>query len=267
MMHQKIGFTTMTFKSALLAGEITLPELFEWGAQKGFDWVEVRDFELSFTETELLAIKIDAKRCGLRVHYAWDTTSVYKVEDRERFLQGIRNAAFFGEGTCSRVVIAPELMNPAQGKVGYSAAEFQVLVEYIREYIQYAEARGVILVFENSVEPIDGFEALLSAVPQMRMTFDTANTFNEANTGEPLTWPQLKAFTVRRKEQIPYVHLKSFKDGATQPELLSDGEVPLEELLLLLDTTAWLCVELPADDQLSSCLERVENGLRRVKSF
>ncbi|MEI8205759.1 MAG: TIM barrel protein [Kiritimatiellales bacterium] len=244
-----------------------MSELFKWGVKQGFNWVEVRDFELNFSETELLTIKTAAKRCGLRVHYAWDTTSVYKIEDRERILKGICNAALFGSGTCSRIVIAPELMNPAAGKSGYSVAEFQVLTKNIREYVQYANERGVTLVFENSLEPIDTFEALLENLPDMRMTFDTANTFNEANTGATLSWPQLKAFTARRKEQIPYVHLKSFKDGVTQSELLPDGKVPLKELMSLLDPTAWLCVGLPSNDQLSSGLERVANGLRLVKSL
>ncbi len=260
----RIGFTTMTFKPALLAGEVTLPQLFEWGAGQGFGWVEVRDFELSFSESELKAIKVDAARYGLRVHYAWDSTSVYEQGDRERFFKGIQNAAFFGEGTCSRVTIAPELIHAEQGKIGYSAEEFQVLSERISEYSRYAAERGIVLAFENSLEPLNGFEALLSAVPEMRMTFDTANTFNEVNTGKPLSWIQLRDFTRRCAHQIPYVHLKSFKNGETCADLIPDGEVPLAELIPLLNRDAWLCVELPADESLASCRQRVETGLALV---
>ncbi|MEI8205391.1 MAG: sugar phosphate isomerase/epimerase [Kiritimatiellales bacterium] len=263
-MKHHIGFTTMTFKPSLLAGEISIPQLFEWGAGKGFDWVEVRDFELTFSEPELLAIRADAKRQGLRVHYAWDATSVYEVKDRERFFKGIRNAALFGEGTCSRVMIAPELIHAEQGKIGYSAEEIPVLTARIREYGQYAVKYGVILAFENSKEPIAGFEDLLEAVPAMRMTFDTANTFNQETIGVPLSWAQLKNFVLRRAGQIPYVHLKSFKNGQTQSGLIADGEVPFAELLPLLSEDAWLCVELPADDSFSSGMERVGSGLKLV---
>ena len=254
----------MSFKPALLSGEITLPELFRWGAKKGFDWVEVRDFELNFSEADLRSIKTDAEGCGLRVHYAWDSTSVCNVEDCERFFRGIRNAAFFGEVTCSRVVIAPEKMDAANGKVGYSAGEFQTLEKQIRSYIAYAETLGVTLVFENSLEPLDGFEAFLEAVPAMQMTLDTANTFNDANTGEQLEWSRFRDFVLRRKDQIPYVHLKSSLNGQTCPDLLENGDVPLVELLPTLNSSAWLCVELPADDSLESCFRRLEEGAELV---
>ncbi len=257
----------MTFRPALLAGEITLPELFEWGAEKGFNWVEVRDFKLSFSETELLAIKTDAGRCGLRVHYAWDTTSAYKAEDRERFLQGIRNAAFFGDGTCSRIVIAPELINAGEGKIGYSRAEFQSLEKHLCEYCRYAADRGVTLTFENSLETLSGFEAFLDAEPEMRMTLDTANTFNSENTGAELTWPAFREFIIRRKGQIPYVHLKSSRDGVTVPDLLENGDVPLAELIGLIQQDAWLCVELPMHENLSFCMSRVSAGRSLLRTF
>lgn len=266
-MTKNIGFTTMSFKPALLSGKVTLSDLFAWGATQGFGWVELRDFELNFSQSRLLAIKADAESHGLRVHYAWDSTSVYEVEDRVRFFQGIDNAALFGEGTCSRVVVAPELMCADRGKIGYSTKEFQVLTRRIHEYNLYAVARGVILVFENSLEPIGGFDALLAAVPGMRMALDTANTFNEVNTGMPLTWTQLKTFAFRRNGQIPYVHLKSSINGETCPDLLADGDVPLFGLCRLLNEGTWLCVELPADESLSSCFERVKNGFTLIHNL
>jgi sugar phosphate isomerase/epimerase len=264
-MNRKFGFTTMTFKPVLLAGGVSLQGLFEWGAERGFDWVEVRDFDLSFSEADLLKVKSDAERCGLRVHYAWDGTSIYPAEDLERIFGGIRNASLFGEGTCSRIVIAPELICAAEGKMNYSAQESDQIITHLGEIVRYASRHGVILVFENSLETVGGFEFLLDAVPEMRMTLDTANTFNADNTGESLEWPRFKEFICRRKEQIPYVHLKSSVAGETVPDLLEGGDVPLAGLLSLLDANGWLCVELPADDRLSSCLARLESGLKLMR--
>lgn len=259
-----IGFTTMTFKPALLAGEIRHSELFAWAAEQGFGWVEVRDFELDFSQEQLQTIMDAATACGLRPHYAWDTTSLFPEEDQARIRRGIDNAALFGEGTCSRIVIAPELM---ANQTGYTAEEFQALEKHIREAVTYAMERGVTLVFENSQETLDGFEAFLEAVPEMRMTLDTANTFNDENTGEALVWPAFREFIIRRKGQIPYVHLKSSREGKTVPDLLENGDVPLAELFPLLQASAWLCVELPTEGTLASTFKRVQTGKKLVSQF
>lgn len=267
MTENRLGFTTMTFKPALLAGEVSLSQLFEWGMKSGFGWVEVRDFNLHFTQDQLRQIKKDADRWNLRVHYAWDSTSVYNPEDCARFEQGICNAAFFGEGTCSRIVIAPELMAPDDGKVDYSAEESKVLISRLREIARFAADVGVIPVFENSGETVPGYDALLEAVPEMRMTLDTANSFNETNTGAPLRWPEFRDFIVRRCGQIPYVHLKSSLNGKTCFDLLETGDMPLGELFLILNEEAWFCVELPSNESLESCFRRLEAGAELVRRF
>jgi len=269
-MRHRIGFTTITFKPALLEGRISLPDLFDWGREQGFDWVELRDFTLSFSEAELLQARQAAEACGLRVHYAWDAVSVHAAADRDRFLKGLRNAALFGPGTCSRVGIAAECIDAAGGRKGYSAAEFEVLTRHIREYTAYAEERGVVAAFENGMEPLRterayGLEDLLEAVPAMRMTLDIANTFNAENTGEPLDGPQFLAFVDRYKERFPYVHLKSWKDGRLHDGLLAEGEVRLADLFPRLMPEAWLCVELPMSDSPESGFVRVAAGLETVR--
>lgn len=264
-MNGEIGFTTMTFKPALQAGTLDLPELFQWGADRGFSWVEVRDFDSDFSEDQVRQIRMLAEDCGLRPHYAWDSTSLFAGTDQERIRKGIERAALFGAGTCSRIVIAPERIGAETGTVDYSAADLAIISGHIRDTIAYAVGRGVIPVFENSVETLRGFDALLEDIPEMRMTLDSANSFVAENTGEPLTWPMFRDFIIRRRDRIPYVHLKSSRSGTVVPELLENGDVPLAELLSLLNETAWLCVELPAEGTPACCFQRLEDGFERVR--
>jgi len=264
---KKIGFTTQTFKKVLLTGKITLDEVLEWGAQQSVEWIELRDFNLDYTQDELLEAKAAAERLNLRLHYAWDTTCFHNSADRDRIRKGIENATLFGEGTYSRVVVAPSLIDAANGKPGYSGEEFDVIVRNIREHIDAAEKSGVNLAFENSLETLPAFEALLEAIPEMRMTFDIANIFNRAGTGGETTWPHLREFTLRRKHQAPYIHLKSCKNGVVQKELLSHSDVPLPELLPCLHEEAWLCVEVPPTGDPDCCKKRVKDGLELVLSL
>jgi hypothetical protein len=82
-----------------------------------------------------------------------------------------------------------------------------------------------------------------------------------------LNWAELRGFIIRRKAQIPYVHLKSSLNGETQLDLLAQGDVPLAEFFPLVAENAWLCVELPMSEVLSSCMRRVADGLAMVKSM
>ncbi len=264
---QKIGFTTQTFKEVLLTEKTTLNEVLEWGAQQSVDWIELRDFSLDYTTDELLKAKATAERLNLRLHYAWDTTCFHSPNDHHRIRKGIENAALFGNGTCSRVVIAPDLIDAANGKSGYSNEEFEVIVCNIREHIDTAKENGVHLVFENSLETINEFDALLEAIPDMLATFDIANFFNHKETGAEETWADLKTFSIRRKHQLPYVHLKSCKNRVLQQELLRDGDVPLDELFNHLHENAVLCVELPLSYDLDCCNRRVKNGLDLTRSL
>jgi sugar phosphate isomerase/epimerase len=265
-----LGFTTMTFKQPLQRGAVSLEALFARGRELGFGWVELRDFDLAYSESELLAARALARRLGLRVHYAWDGPA---LADHAAYNRALHRAALFGPGVCSRVVVAPELIRPAAGKAAYDEGELISIVALLHPRVAAAARLGITLVFENSLEPLFstptrlGFDCLLAALPEMRMTLDTGNPCNAATMVQPVPGDEVLAFARRWSGRIPYLHHKSTCAGVLQSELRADGDVPLPELLAGLSPETWHCVELPGDESTESGWRRLAAGLECLRAF
>ena len=263
----QIGFTTQTFVNFIEDKSISVKDLIEWAADQGFKWVEVRDPQIKMSKEYLKIIKNQAEHLGIRIHYAWDGTNILNADHEYSIRKGIENAEIFGKDTMSRIVIAPSNITEEESKLGYSADEFLQVSKTISKYNKIAASHGVTLVYENSVEPILGDKKLYFGMteimkenPEMKITFDPANSMCKDNARVPAKEGQVVSFSKNYSNQIPYIHIKSTEGNILQSNLLLKADFDILEILSILNDSTLACVELPPETDLRLCKEKVINA-------
>ncbi len=260
-----LGLATNTYKKVLESGELTLRELITWAAGRGFSWVEIRDADVKMFRQELLDMKELADKLQVRLHYAWDNEDL--LCKPESFLQGIENAALFGDGTCCRVLIAP---NTVKGKKGYTKEEMEALVPIINSYVEKAGEKNIYLCFENAMEPLRGdgktyfgMEDLLERCPGMCVTFDAANACSSTTCVNP-TEEELIQYYQKYTERNFYFHLKLTKNHEVLDALEENGDFDLHKLFEAFEKNPnmLICLEIPQQPTLVTMQEAVENSLK-----
>ena len=260
-----LGLATNTYKKVLESGELTLRELITWAAGRGFSWVEIRDADVKMSEQELLDMKELADKLQVRLHYAWDNEDL--LCKPESFLKGIENAALFGDGTCSRVLLAP---NTVKGKKGYTREEMEALVPIINFYVKKAGEKNIYLCFENAMEPLRGdgetyfgMEDLLERCPEMCVTFDAANACSSTTCVNP-TEAELIQDYQKYAERNFYFHLKLTKNHEVLDTLEADGDFDLHKLFEAFEKNPnmLVCLEIPQQLSLVKMQKAVEDSLK-----
>lgn len=259
-----LGLASNTYKQILKSGEMSLRELIAWAAGRGFSWVEVRDPNVEMTRGELLDLKAFAEKLDVRLHYAWDNQDTLKEDDR--FYQGMENAAVFGEGTCCRVLIAP---NTVKGKKGYTAKEMETILPILGAYVKKAKEMGICLCFENSMEPIFGDGAswfgmneLLERCPGMYVTFDAANATNRTTCVNP-SEEELLRYYQKFSDRIFYFHLKVTKDHQLLDTVEAEGDFRVEKLFEAFSQNPdmKICLEIPQQPDLVRMTAAVDRSM------
>lgn len=273
-LKKNIGITTRTFMQPILNGKITSEKLMKWAAGLGFQWIEIRDNGCEMSKAYLMGLKELGKSLGINLHYAWDGSDLLKTGDEELFKRGIDNAVIFGEGTFSRITIAGSAMKSVQSQRGYLKEDFGSLCKIIKKYNEFASSKKICIVYENSLESVAGdgvtyfgMRELMQTNGDMKMTFDPGNFLNRDQEKKLPTWDQVKEFYIEFKDRIPYIHLKSTKDNILTDNLVMDGDIDIRGLVCMASEKDIICIELPAQDELSVCYNNVEEALKDLLSI
>lgn len=263
----QIGFTTQTFIKHINDKSISVEELIEWASNQDFKWVELRDPQVKLTKKYLKKIKSFAEQLGININYAWDGTNILNPEDEPLIIKGIGNAAVFGKGSMSRILIAPSNIMGESNKLGYSSDELLKITKTIAGYNKVAAEYGVALVYENSCEPLFGDEVsyfgmadILKESPDMKITFDSANCMNKDNTRLISNENEVISFCRRFCSQIPYMHVKSTENSILKSNLLLKADLNILNILKILNDNALVCVELPSESDLELCKSKIIEG-------
>lgn len=259
-----LGLASNTYKKVLQNQEMTLKELIAWAAGKGFSWVEVRDAEVEMSEEQLLDLKQLADKLNVRIHYSWDNHDV--LQEDERFYQGMKNATLFGEGTCCRVLIAP---NTVKGKPGYTKEDMEKIVPVLRKYVAKSIEMGIHLCFENAMEPLFGdgknyfgMSNLLEACPGMCVTFDAANATNYTTCINP-TQEELMQYYRSYPDRIFYFHLKVTNNHKLLDTVEIEGDFQIKHLFqeFSRNPDMKICLEIPQQENLINMTAAVERSI------
>ena len=255
-----LGVTTQTFKAVLETGACKEADILKWAAGAGFSWVEVRDFDGSMSVGSLVALRDLSLDLGIRIHYAWDGADLY-LDGEESYLRGLKRAAVFGEGTCSRITIAASYL-ASREKAGYPVEVFDILRKRIEHIIRAAAREGIVPVFENSYEPMvsegyhSGFADFFS-IPGFMMTLDAANFLNIAQARRSCSADEVLSFIRAYRDKIPYVHLKSTVAGVLCDILTGEADLAAREILDEALAARWACLELPTGGDWTSMTGRL----------
>ena len=255
-----LGITTNSFEPALRRGEISHMELLQNLYAMGFSWVELRDQRVELTEQACSEISAEAKKLGMTIHYAWNNGDVH--EKMPELDQALANAQIFGEGTCCRVVVAPGLL---KDKSYYTEEELDPVLKGLEDMISKAQARGLRLCFENSMEGISGMETLYRHLPQMQSVFDAANMTAQV-PWEQIDTEDLVAYYQRNQPRIPYFHLKTSENHSRPaPWIRENGDFCLGQLLTAFREDLLVCLELPAQQRLEDVVDHVQRSIAVLK--
>lgn len=263
-----LGLATNTYKQVLRSGELTLRELLAWAAGRGFSWLEIRDTNVEMSEQELLELKELADKLHVKLHYAWDNKDL--LCKSEAFLKGIRNATLFGNGTCCRVLLAPDTV---KGKKGYSRAEMEIMIPIINSYVEVASEQNIYLCFENAMEPLwgdgetyFGMEDLMKRCPGMCVTFDAANAVSKTTCVNP-SEEELLQYYHDFEERNFYFHLKLTKNHEVLDTLEPEGDFDLRKLFTAFEKNPdmLICLEIPQQATLTEMEKAVEKSLEVLK--
>ncbi|MGI6031399.1 MAG: sugar phosphate isomerase/epimerase family protein [Eubacteriales bacterium] len=262
-----LGITTNSFESPLRQGQISLQEWFCKAAERGFSWVELRDQQVELTPVQCQEIQRWAQQLHMRVHYAWNNENV--TQEDQVFERALKNAAEFGPGVLSRIVLAPGWVS---GRPGYPLTRLEELCDSVNRRIRQAWEKGVTLCFENSMEPIGGreegagMEELFHGCPDMVTAMDAAN-FTTQVTGGFATTGELVEYIGRNPQRIPYFHLKTACGHRPVPDIQLEGDFSLRPLLQALgnDPQRWICLELPAQENLQQVWDNVDRSIQTLQ--
>ncbi|WP_371381209.1 hypothetical protein [Sporomusa aerivorans] len=268
------GLTTGTFISFIKSNETTQEQIIEWAYSKGFSWVEVRDPAVAMSSDYLQSIQELGRRLGLRLHYAWDTIDLLQPDD-QLFYRGVENALVFGENTYSRVLAAPWHIKNVPDKKGYNQNEFKLISQLVEQYTQYAQAKGVVLCFENAFEPLRGdncqyfgMSELLERIQDMNTVFDPGNYANQVQVRVLPSAEELLAFVRKYKRQIPYFHIKTTAAHSLLPYITSTDDYDMEALFREMAevSNALFCLELPPGKTLQETQENIAKSIEFLQS-
>lgn len=266
---QRLGITTNSFSSCLSSGEITLKEIIKWAFEMGFSWAEVRDPHMCMDREMLKDLKNTGDEVNMKLQYAWDNTDVLNTGD-EIFMKGFENAAVFGEGSQCRISISPKLITDIEGKIGYTADEFEAIVSKIERYHKYASDNKIVESYENSFEPLKGdgksyfgMSELLSRCSVLNTTFDPSNFTNRQNARVNPTHEELLNYYRAYYKQIPYCHLKMTKCNTLLPTVECSGDYNLKIFIeeFAKNPEMLLCLELPSQDRLDVIQENITKSI------
>lgn len=263
-----LGLTTQTFTNVLTSRQCCEEEILDFAAEIDLNWVELRDKGLHYSADRLHALKQYAESKNIRIHYAWDAGSILDDGALEEYTCGIRNAALFGDGTISRVTLDTTWIMKSEG-IGYSRCIFEKMTDRIQAVQELADKMGTVLAFENAFEPVscqDGFSfpEFFEVIPNMKMTFDSANFLNREQQKQLPKPEQVKEFYCRWKDRIPYLHLKSTVRNTMSPVLEENADFSFQEFLG--DHTKWFCIELPAQPLVRQCMENLLASKEKIQN-
>jgi sugar phosphate isomerase/epimerase len=261
----KLGLTLQTFLDALAAEHADERDIISFASGQGLDFVEIRNKNRCLDEARLNRIKAVADSLKITIQYAWDGGSLLDDDYTETYKYHLNNAEMFGAGTICRVIIDPQLIRSRETPSDYTEDEMDIIHKRLSDVMRLAEEKGVVLAYENSFESVSGFTGLLEKNPGMFMTLDTANFLNlkqQKQISNPAAVMQLYK---KYQSAIPYVHIKSTKDGVLKDTFIADGDFDWRTFFRLYD--GWTCLELPASDQTADCKKRICDSLKALRDI
>jgi sugar phosphate isomerase/epimerase len=255
----KLGITMQTFIRTLEAGTADELDIIAFAAGLGLDFVEIRNKNMYLDRARLEQIKEHADNLNIAIQYAWDGGSLLDDDYIEVYSHHLDNADIFGPGTISRVIIDPQLIRNRETPMDYTTDEMDIIHEHLAYVNRMANEKGIVLAYENSFESVWGFTDILEKNPGMVMTFDPANFLNCEQQKKISDPDNVMQFYRKYQKAIPYVHIKSTKDGALKDTVVSDGDFDWKAFFKLFD--GWACLELPASEKAADCRQRISDSL------
>lgn len=267
----RTGFTTKTLESLILDDALSFDELCRRGAEIGFDFVEIRDFDGNLDAETGRRFADQAMAAGLHPMLAWDGESVLSGAGEETWFDHIEMAARFPKPRYCRVTLAPGLVVAG----GYGRADFDRLRERLRPVLETAVSRGVGLALENSFERLwvgdesssVGFAEAVEQLPSCRVCFDPTNLVVNAGESPAEARAAVTGFLDHYEDRIAYIHLKSSIAGTLRPELVDDADIPPTTVVSAMQTGARLCMELPNQPSLHSAMARLAKANAIVETL
>lgn len=254
----KIGFTTANFAKFLLPTAPNVKMMIDFASDYGFVFIELRDPEANLTLNECMELAVYARQKGVEVIYA---VNVGAMDPRyfEVLARGIGNAALFDGPKMIRTgANGPEFANDEK-KLYWTAEDFGKLVQNINQAGNTAKMFGLKLSVENAREGVrgDGVKTFgtselfgpLGINTNVGWQLDTANFFSVSRVANDPN--EVKKLFEENVERIDYTHLKSSKDGQSQP-ILGSNTLSLGVYLELLSQKSkiYVAIELPSAETL-----------------
>lgn len=250
----KIGFTTANFVKVLPLTVANVKTMIDVAAQQGWSFIELRDPEANLTLQECTELAFYAQQNCVEVVYALNVGPMaphyFAVLAR-----GIANTLVFdGPKMIRSGVNGTEFINNEK-KYFWNAEEFANVVQNINQAANTATMFGLRLSVENAREGFHGdgvknfgTSELFGAQgvnSNVGWQLDTANFFSVSRTAN--NPKEVKEFFEQQIEKIDYIHLKSSKDGQTQP-ILCENDLSLDIYLDALSQKGktYVIIELPA---------------------
>lgn len=257
----KIGFTTANFGKVLPPTAPNVKIMINFASNQSMTFIELRDPEANLTLNECEELAAYAREKCVEVIYA---VNVGALDSRyfEILARGIANNLVFDGPKMIRTggATGPEFANDEK-KLYWTAEDFAQLVQNINQGANTAKMFGLKLSVENAREGLRGdgvntfgtaelFEAQ-GVNANVGWQLDTANFFCVSRVANDPN--EVKQFFQQNVEKIDYTHLKSSKDGQSQP-VLGGSDLSLDTYLdsLSKNSKVYVAIELPSAETLEA---------------
>ena len=249
--------------------------MIDFASEKNLVFIELRDAQANLTLTECKELAVYARQKCVEVIYA---VNVGAMDPRyfEVLARAIANTLVFDGPKMIRTgANGPELAGD-ETKLYWTAEDFKKLVQNINQAANTATMFGLKLSVENAREGLRGDGMTTFGTTELfgkqgvnvnvGWQLDTANFFSVSRVTNSSN--EVKQLLEANSERIDYTHLKSSKDGQSQP-ILGSNDLPLGTYLecLAKKGNAYVAIELPSTDTLEEIYANHTKSLAYLSSI
>lgn len=224
---QRVSLMTFPMLRDTVAGTMNARKIVALAAQNGIGCLDLINLDEKTSEKYIEAMQGSGIKSGCY------SASVGCLKSKQEIIEGVRRAVRVAKilGSEMIMLIPAGLATLGRFKKMGRTRSVDILVQYFRCAVDIASAEGISVMFENMpdvssyLKTADECEKLLTAVPGLKLAFDSGNTLT---CGTPAI-----EFYEKLREYIAHIHVRDVKPvcGILKTCCYGKGRIALKPLL------------------------------------